>query len=343
MANLVCRAHVLENGFGVENLHLRERAVPELDPYSIRIAIKAVSLNFRDYLMVSGQYNPKQKLPLIPLSDGAGEVIAVGSSVTRFQVGDRVMPTFSQSWIGKRPKSDDLRKSTLGGPLDGTARTIMQVPEWAAVAIPDHLSDAEAATLPCAALTAWSALVVMNQVKPGDVVVVLGTGGVSIFALQFAKMLGCTVIATSSSHDKLKKAAELGADYLINYREKPEWAKEVRKITHMQGADHIIEVGGAGTLEQSIRAVRMDGVISLIGILAGSSKEINLLPILMQNVRVQGILVGGREAFEDMCRAIAAHKLKPAIDRFFDFAELPEAIQYLKSGSHFGKIVLNVS
>lgn len=182
----------------------------------------------------------------------------------------------------------------------------------------------------------------MNQAKPGEYVVVLGTGGVSIFALQFAKMLGCKVIATSSSDDKLKKAEELGADYTINYKAKPDWAKEVRKITKMQGADHIIEVGGAGTLEQSIRAVRMDGIISLIGILAGSSKELNLLPILMQNVRMQGILVGGREAFEDMCRAVAANGLKPAIDKTFGFVELQDSIRYLKSGSHFGKVVVSV-
>lgn len=336
------KAHVLENTFGIENIHLREREVGELGEHEIRVAIKACSLNFRDYLMVTGNYNPKQKLPLVPLSDGAGEVVAVGKSVTRFKVGDRVMPTFSQSWIAKRPYSDDLRKSTLGGPLDGTAREIMHVPEWAAVEIPEGLSYAEAATLPCAALTAWSSLVTMNQAKPGEYVVVLGTGGVSIFALQFAKMLGCKVIATSSSDEKLKRAEELGADYVINYKTKPDWAKEVRKITKMQGADHIIEVGGAGTLEQSIRAVRMDGVISLIGILAGSSKEFNLLPILMQNVRMQGILVGGREAFEDMCRAVAANRLKPVIDKTFGFTELQQAIYYLKSGSHFGKVVVEV-
>lgn len=335
------KCHVLEDSFGIDNIHLREREVADLDSHEIRIAMKAASLNFRDYLMVTGNYNPKLRLPMVPLSDGAGEVIEVGKSVTRFKKGDRVMPTFSQNWIAKRPYSDDMRKGTLGGPLDGTACEIMHVPEWAAVEIPEGLSYAEAATLPCAALTAWSSLVTMNQAKPGEYVVVLGTGGVSIFALQFAKMLGCKVIVTSSSSDKLKKAEELGADYVINYKEKPEWAKEVRKITKMQGADHIIEVGGAGTLEQSIRAVRMDGVVSLIGILAGSSKELNLLPVLMQNVRLQGILVGGREAFEDMCRAVAANGLKPAIDKTFDFAELREAIHYLKSGSHFGKVVIS--
>lgn len=337
------KAHVLENGFGIENIALRERDMADLDSHEIRIAIKAASLNFRDYLMVTGNYNPKLKLPMIPLSDGAGEVVAIGKSVSRYKIGDRVMPIFSQNWIAKRPYSDDMRKSTLGGPLDGTACEMMHVPERAAVEIPEGLSYAEAATLPCAALTAWSSLVTMNQAKPGEYVVVLGTGGVSIFALQFAKMLGCKVIATSSSTDKLKKAEQLGADYLINYKDKPEWAKEVRKITKMQGADHIIEVGGAGTLEQSLRAIRMDGVISLIGILAGSSKELNLLPILMQNVRMQGILVGGREAFEDMCRAVAANNLKPAIDKTYGFAELREAITYLKTGSHFGKVVVEVS
>lgn len=334
------KAHVLENGFGIENIHLKERDLADLLPHEIRIAVKAVSLNFRDYLMVTGNYNPRLKLPIIPLSDGAGEVTQVGSAVTRFKVGERVMPTFSQNWIAKRPESDDLRKSTLGGPLDGTACETMHVPEWAAVKIPEHLSFAEAATLPCAALTAWSALVTMNRTTPGEYVVVLGTGGVSIFALQFAKMLGLKVIATSSSDAKLKRAEELGADFFINYKQKPEWAKEVRKITKMRGADHIIEVGGAGTLDQSIRAVRMDGVISLIGILAGSSKELNLLPILMQNVRLQGILVGGRTAFEAMCHAVAETGMRPVVDKTFGFAELPAALSYLKTGSHFGKIVV---
>lgn len=336
------KAHVLENSFGLENIHLRERELKPLGDYEIRIGIKAVSLNFRDYLMVTGNYNPKLKLPLVPLSDGAGEIIETGKCVTRFTKGERVMPSFSQNWIAKRPHSDDMRKSTLGGPLDGTAREMMDVPEWAAVAIPESLSYAEAATLPCAALTAWSSLVTMNQARPGEYVVVLGTGGVSIFALQFAKMLGCKVIATSSSDAKLKRAEELGADFLINYKTKPEWAKEVRKITKMRGADHIIEVGGAGTLEQSMRAVRMDGVVSLIGILAGSSKELNLLPILMQNVRMQGILVGGREALEDMCRAVAENKMKPIVDKTFGFSELNAALAYLKSGSHFGKVVVEV-
>jgi len=337
------KAHILENSFGIENIHLKEQEPPTLADHEIRIAVKAASLNFRDYLMVTGKYNPKLKLPLVPLSDGAGEVIDTGKAVTRFKKGDRVMPIFSQNWIGRRPMVDDVRKTALGGPLDGTAREIMHVPEWAAVEIPEHLSYAEAATLPCAALTAWSALVTLNHVQPGDFVVVLGTGGVSIFALQFAKLMGCKVIVTSGSNDKLKQAEGLGADYLINYREKTDWAKEVRRITKMRGADHIIEVGGAGTLEQSMRAVRMDGVVSLIGILAGSSKELNLLPILMQNVRMQGVLVGGREGFEEMCRAIAGNQLRPAIDKTFAFADLNKAIQYLADGKHFGKVVISLS
>jgi len=334
------KSQVLENSFGIENIHLRERDIPPLKDHEIQIKMHAMSLNYRDYLMVTGNYNPRLKLPLVPLSDGAGEIIEVGSAVTRFKKGDRVMPIFAQNWIGKRPVMDDVRKTALGGPLDGTATEIMHIPEWAAVEIPEHLSYTEAATLPCAALTAWSSLVTMNQVKPGEYVVVLGTGGVSIFALQFAKLMGCKVIATSSSSEKLKRAEELGADYLINYKEKPDWSKEVRKITKMQGADHIIEVGGAGTLEHSMRAVRMDGVISLIGILGGTTSNLNLLPILMQNVRMQGILVGGRDAFVDMCVAIGANKLKPVIDERFAFADLPKAITHLSTGKHFGKVVV---
>ena len=336
------RVHELRGDFGIENIILTERDNPPLAAYEVRIKMHAASLNFRDYLMVTGRYNPKQKLPLIPLSDGAGEIVEIGDKVTRFKIGDRVMPIFSQTWIAKRPESDDLRKSALGGPLDGTACEMMTLAESGLVEIPEHLSYAEAATLPCAALTAWSALMVMSQVQPGETVVVLGTGGVSIFALQFAKMAGCKVIVTSGSDEKLQKASNLGADHVINYKKNPEWAKAVRSITHMKGADHIIEVGGAGTLEQSLRAVRMDGVISLIGILAGSSKELNLLPILMQNIKMQGILVGSRSAFEAMCRAVSTHQLKPAIDQTFDFADLNSAIRALAEGKHFGKIVLNI-
>ncbi len=327
--------------FGIDHLKIVEREIPQPGKGEVLLKMKAASLNYRDYLMVEGKYNPKLKLPVIPLSDGVGEIIETGAGAIKFKKGERVSPIFAPSWIAGSPTIQDMRQ-TLGGPLDGTLCEYMVVHESALVSVPEHLSDAEAATLPCAALTAWSALFVYGNCRPGDTVVVLGTGGVSVFALQFAKMAGAQVIVTSSSNEKLAKMKEFGADHLINYKEKPEWAKEIRRITNMSGADYIIEVGGAGTLEQSLKAVRMEGTISLIGILAGSSKDLNLLPVLMQNIKVQGILVGSRQAFEQMNQAIAAHKLRPLVDSIYPFAEAAQAWRHLASQKHAGKICITI-
>ncbi len=337
------KAVVVENAFGLENLVLVERPEPDPGPGQVVIKVKAASLNYRDLLMVQGFYNPRQPLPLVPLSDGVGEVVAVGAGVARVKAGDRVAGAFAQGWISGRPSRAKLMDTSLGGPLDGMLREYALLSAEGVVHVPDHLSDEEAATLPCAGLTAWSALVRHGNIKPGDVVLVLGTGGVSIFALQFAKLLGATVIVTSSNNGKLERAKALGADHGVNYRENANWSKAVRELTGGEGVDHVIEVGGVGTLTQSMRAVRMGGTISLIGVLAGTETALNLTPLLMQDIRLQGVIVGHREAFEEMNRAIAAHGLKPVVDRVFPIEDSKTAFELMGSGGHFGKLCIRVS
>jgi NADPH:quinone reductase-like Zn-dependent oxidoreductase len=327
--------------FGLENLRLAERPDPQPGPGQVLLRMRAASLNFRDVLTVQGSYNRKQKLPLIPCSDGVGEVVAVGDGVSRVAVGDRVSPIFAQRWIAGEPTRERLR-STLGGPLDGTLAEQMVVSEEGVVPVPEHLSDEEAAALPCAAVTAWSALVTEGGVKAGDVVLVQGTGGVSIFALQLSRLSGARVIVTSSSDEKLARARELGAEAGINYREVPEWGERAKELTGGVGVDHVIEVGGAGTLVQSLRAVRMGGRISLIGVLAGGKIDLTLALVFMQRVRLQGILVGDRESFEAMNRAITAHRLKPVLDRTFPVEDARAAFEHMAAGRHFGKICLRI-
>jgi NADPH:quinone reductase-like Zn-dependent oxidoreductase len=334
------RAWQITDQFGFDNLRLVERPIPEPGHGQVRVRVRAASLNFRDLLMTQGLYNPKQPLPLVPCSDGAGEVEAVGPGVTRWSVGDRVCPIFAQRWIDGEPDRDKLAH-TLGGPLDGTMREYMLVDEAGLVAIPDTMSFAQAAALPCAAVTAWSALMVQTRVKPGDVVLVQGTGGVSIFALQFALAAGARVIATSSSHDKLAQLRAMGAHEVIHYKEDPAWGSTARKLTGGRGVDHVVEVGGAGTLNQSIRATRIGGHISMIGVLAGGSQEVNVIPVLMQNIRIQGVLVGHRAAFEDLLAAMTLHNISPVLDRAFPFDQLPAAMEHMRSGAHFGKVVVN--
>lgn len=328
--------------FGVANIALVERPDPVPGPGQVLVRLHAASLNFRDHLMIAGLYNPKQKLPLIPLSDGVGDVVAVGPGVDR-KIGERVLGCFFQRWHARPvPRDVNQIRSTLGGPLDGCLATHVLLDADAVVKAPDYLSNEEAATLPCAALTAWSALVTQGQLSPGEVVVVQGTGGVSLFALQISKLCGAQVIITSSSDEKLERARALGADWTINYRRTPEWGKAVRDCLGGLGADHIVEVGGGGTVEQSLRAVRPGGTVSVIGVLAGPAAPLNLLPVLMQNVRLQGVLVGTRTEFEAMNRAFAAHQLRPVVDRTFDFEAAPEAVQHLASGGHFGKVTIRI-
>jgi NADPH:quinone reductase-like Zn-dependent oxidoreductase len=335
------KVNEIQKAFGLENLVLAERPDPEPGPRQVILAMRAFSLNYRDLLMVRGLYYPKQPLPLVPLSDGVGEVVRVGAGVTRVKPGDRVSPIFCQKWIAGPPTKAKLL-TALGGPLDGTLAEQMALDEEGVVPVPSHLTDEEAATLPCAAVTAWSALVEQGGLRAGDTVVVLGTGGVSIFALQLAKMAGARVVVTSSSDAKLERAKSLGADELVNYKTTPDWDKKVKELTGGVGADHVLEVGGGGTFARSVRAVRPGGHVSLIGVLAGATTEVNLAPILMQNIRVQGVIVGSRETFESMNRAVMQHRLRPVVDRVFPFAEARAAFEHLAGQGHFGKIAIRM-
>jgi len=334
------RAFVFEDGFSLDALKLAERPTPKPGPRQALVRVRANSLNYRDLLIATGGYGRGVKAPLVPLSDGAGEVVEVGSEVTRVKPGDRVAAIFMQAWLCG-PLQETKSESALGGAVDGMLAEYVALDADGLVSIPDHLSYAEAATLPCAGVTAWHALVSEGGVRAGDSVLVLGTGGVSVFALQFARLHGARVIATSSSNEKLARASALGAVDGINYRETPEWSRRVLELTGGAGADHVIEVGGAGTLPQSLRAVRYGGQVSLIGVLSEPGSRIDPRPLLMKGVRLQGIYVGSREMFDAMNRAIALSVLRPVVDRVFPFAETPAAYRQMQSAGHFGKIVIS--
>jgi NADPH:quinone reductase-like Zn-dependent oxidoreductase len=326
--------------FGFDSLKLVDRPEPQLGPAQVLLKMRAWSLNYRDLMMAKGQYNPKLRMPAVPLSDGVGEVVQVGDGVTRVKVGDRVAGAFMPKWISGEINEAKARSALGAGGADGMLSEHVAIDAEGVVHVPVHLSDEEAATLPCAGVTAWHALVGEGRLKAGDTVLVQGTGGVSIFALQFARLNGARVIATSSRDDKLARAATLGASDGINYNTTPKWDERVRELTGGAGVDYVVEVGGAGTLTQSMRAVKSGGQISLIGVLTGGAGQVNPLPILMRNIRVQGIFVGSREMFEAMNRAIALHQLKPVVDRVFPFADAPAAYRYMESGAHFGKVVI---
>jgi len=329
------------NEFGIEKLTLAERAKPEPKASEVSVKFHAASLNYRDLMMVKGFYNPKLKTPIVPLSDGAGEVVAIGEKVTKWKIGDRVCPIFMQGWTDGAIEVSKAR-TALGGDLDGCLREFGAFDENGLVKIPEHLSYEEAATLPCAAVTAYNALFCSGGLKPDDSVLLQGTGGVSIFALQLASVYGCRAIVTSSSDEKLERAKELGADDLVNYKETPDWDKRVLELTEKRGVDHVVEVGGAGTLQKSLNAVKMGGHIAVIGVLSGAG-EINPVSILMKAVRLQGIFVGSREMFEAMNRLFSEHRLNPVIDKVFPFDEAREALKYMESAAHFGKIVIKIS
>lgn len=330
----------IQKATGIDGLALATRPAPaEPGPKQVLIKMRAAALNFRDLLIVNGVYNPALRVPHVPLSDGVGDVVAVGEQVTRVKAGDRVAGTFSQNWLSGELTPEKARP-TLGGDVDGVLAEYVVLHEDGLVHVPAHLTDEEAATLPCSAVTAWNALTAEGHVKAGDTVLVQGTGDVSLAAIQFAHLLGTRVIVTSSSDEKILRARKLGAAEGINYRRTPDWDEEALRLTEGAGVDYVVEVGGAGTLPKSLRAVRMGGQISLIGILAGVSAEIPILPILFKKIRVQGVMVGSRETFESMNRAIALHKLKPVVARVFPFEEAKEAFRYKQTGSDVGKVVI---
>ncbi len=328
--------------FGIDNLSMNDRERPTPKPGEVLVKFHAASLNYRDFMVVSGTYNPKMNLPAVPFSDGAGEIESVGEGVSRWKIGDRVMPIFAQGWFDGET-SEEKRKTSLGAGAqwDGVLREYGTFSQESVVRIPDHLSYEEGATLPCAALTAWNALTVSGRLKTGETVVTLGTGGVSIFALQFAKLSGARVIVTSSSDEKLERAKELGADETVNYKTRDDWDKAILEITGKVGADHVIEVGGSGTLAKSLNAVRIGGHVAVIGALSDSG-EFSPINVFMKAIRMQGVFTGSRYMFEEMNRAIKLAKLRPVIDKTFAFDEVRNALRYMESGSHFGKIVVKI-
>jgi NADPH:quinone reductase-like Zn-dependent oxidoreductase len=326
---------------GLENLTLADRVDLAPAAHEVTVKIHAVSLNYRDLLFAWGLYNPHPHLPAIPCSDAAGEITSVGESVTRWKVGDRVCPIFMQGWLEGEVTPAKAATALGGGQLDGVLREYGNFHEEALVPIPDHLSFEEASTLPCAAVTAWSALVTVGRIKAGETVLVLGTGGVSIFALQLACLHGGRVICTSSSDEKLARARELGAQETINYKTTPDWDKELMRLTDGVGVDHIVEVGGAGTLARSSASARMGGNIAVIGVLA-KGDGFNPIQVVMKSLHLNGIYVGSRQTFQELNRAVTGSGLKPVIDRTFPFDQAREALAYMESGSHFGKIVIRV-
>ena len=293
-------------------------------------------------MIASGIYNPRMKLPAVPFSDGAGEVVEIGEAVTKWKIGDRVCSTVIPGWIDGGASAETAKTAIAAGNFDGVLLEYAAFNEESIVGVPENLSYEEAGTLPCAAVTAWNALVVSGNIKEGDTVLTLGTGGVSIFAIQLAKAFGAKVIATSSSNEKLAKVRELGADETINYREREDWDKAVIELTGGRGVDHVIEVGGAGTLAKSVKAVRVGGHIALIGAL-DMAGTFNPIPVFMKAVRLQGIFVGSRQMFEDLNKFIVKENIKPVIDRTFGFDEAPAALKFMECGSHFGKIVVRIS
>ncbi len=323
---------------GIDALTFTETDTPKPGPGQVLVRIHANCINYRDLMTVVDPEPRGIPYPRVPNSDGAGEVVEVGPGVTRFAPGDRVAGTFFQRWIGG-PIDQDVLAGALGGTLDGVLSDFALLDEQGLVAVPEHLSFEEAATLPCAALTAWHALVELG-LRAGDTVLLLGTGGVSIFALQIAVMHGARVVITSSSDEKLEQAGKMGAWATVNYRETPDWDAKVRELTDGRGVDRVVEVGGAGTLQRSLEAVKLGGTVSLIGILTGG--EINPVAVMRKSVRLQGIYVGSRTMFESMNRAISAHSLKPVIDRTFEFDDARAAYHHMQGAGHFGKIVITI-
>ena len=336
------RAYQLpKGGAGIEALQQVERPDPKPAHRQVLVKVEACSLNFRDLGIVRGSYRMPVRDNVIPLSDGAGEVVEVGPGVTRFKAGDRVAGNFFQRWPGGEPSADS-HLSALGGGIDGMLAEYVVLEEDGTVKVPSHLSFEEGATLPCAAVTVWHAMVEHARLKAGDSVLLQGTGGVSIFGLQFARIMGIRAIITSSSDEKLKRAKELGALFGINYKTTPDWEKAAVEFTGGVGVDHVVEVGGAATLTRSFHAIRVGGKVTMIGGLSGGATELNPGLIFGRRANVQGISVGSTQMFMAMNRAVEASALKPVIDKVFAFADTPAAYQHMASGAHFGKIVIKI-
>ena len=329
----------LQKPGGLDRLQVTEteRVAPRRGEIVVRV--RASSLNFHDYAVVMGMIpTPDGR---VPMSDGAGEVIEVGEGVTEFAVGDKVVSTFFPHWMDGEPALEFML-DVPGDGADGFAREYVTAPATSFTRAPQGYSDAEAATLTCAGLTAWRALVVNGQVKAGDTVLVQGTGGVSIFALQFAKAAGARVIATSSSDEKLERLRSMGADHLINYKSQENWGEVARGLTGGRGVDHVVEIGGSGTMPQSIAATRIGGHIALIGVLAGIAGNVPTMYVMQGNQRIIGLTVGARRHQQDMVRAIEANGIRPIIDKHFPLEQIADAFRHQESGKHFGKIVLDI-
>lgn len=332
------KAIEIQGNWGIDNLNVADKDKPEPGPGEVLLHIKAAALNYRDLLTVKGMGGP-YSLPLIPFSDGAAEVEAVGEGVTRVKVGDRVCPLFFPTWDDGIATMAELSVA-LGGSAPGVLQEYMVLSEEGVTPAPKHFSDIEAATLPCAGLTAWRAVHEVGQVGPGSTVLVEGTGGVSVFALQFAKMLGATVIATSSSDAKLERAKELGADHTINYKTEPGWGAKAMELTGGQGVDLIVEVGGAETLPQAMTAAKLGGTIVIIGVLSGFQQEIFMPGIFAKQLTLTGITVGSRAMFERMVAAIEKADMHPVIDKVYSFNDVKDALRQMEAGEAFGKICL---
>lgn len=328
--------------WGPDALKIVEAPDPRPGPGQVLVRMKAVSLNYRDLLMINGMYGRGAASTtdvITPFSDGCGVVEAVGEGVTRFKPGQRVSTLFFQNWTSGPPTLEKVM-SALGFPIPGAGAELQVFSQEGLSSVPDFLSDHQVATLPCAALTAWRGVFEDARLEPGDVVVLQGTGGVSIFGLQFAKAAGYRTIVTSSSDEKLERAKAMGADHLVNYRKTPEWSKAVREATGGRGADFIMEVGGAGTIHESMRAIRIGGHIAIIGVVAGGGEPFNPAALIGNSAKLQGLSVGSRDMFEAMCRAIELHRIQPVVDKVFPWTEAKAAFAAMAGGEHFGKIVL---
>ncbi|MGA2207454.1 MAG: NAD(P)-dependent alcohol dehydrogenase [Terracidiphilus sp.] len=326
--------------FGIDSLEVVERPTPAPGPGEVLVGVRAISLNYRDLMIVKGLYNPKMKLPRIPCSDGAGEVVAVGAGVSVWKPGDRVAGIFMQNWLDG-PLTAAKARGALGGDIDGMLTDFVVLKEAGLVELPDHLSFQEAATLPCAAVTAWNALAT-GEIKPGATILIQGTGGVSIFALQFARLKGARVLGISSSYEKLERASAMGLDAGLNYRDNPDWDRWALDQTGGEGVDLVVEVGGGGTLVRSLRSIRHGGTVAQIGVLAPSAEPFPTPLVLHKAARIHGLYVGSRKDFVEMNRAIALAELRP-VGEEFDWSQAREVFERMEEGSHFGKLVLTVS